>query len=490
MKKWNINYLLFSLMLLFGINLYSDEIYAATSWCPSSNPGCENDKVYRKIKCNYEINTSSKRTTAKNYSKTYYFYRKLDENIKDETLISYKIVDYSASDKVIKNGNKGNDYYKDVYACPKSIAYYDTLNEETSNIYYSQNKNGSDTWYKNKGTRTLTVYKLKDTEPVGKDKNDEKDRISLLNNCVFKSDSNDTLTFYTKFADYAPIINFYAKSDVPTHNIDTITIVGQYKNNAQAYEAIISGNCNHKELMYAYFNPTHYVKQIAGKTVNMKTGLIIFNSNGDLINNSDPNGILDYGYKNYILFKNNNLVSITKKGIDEAYNKVQECNSLMKKNCKSTDDDSEDCKKAKQVCYEAETVLNQNCSEPNKKLVNSDEQSKCDSSNSIITNYKNEGFTFEINVVVTCETLGGLKDKLQTYFTIIKILTPVLIIGLGVVDFIQATTSSDDDALKKAKDKFVKRLIIGVIIFLLPYLVDMILQLIDDYYQTSTCGIK
>lgn len=504
MKNNILKYILFSLILLFGVNLYSGETYAATSWCPSSNPACQSDKVYTTIKCNYKIdkcNYTSDGKSRNNCTKNFYIYRKLEVDSKTTSSITYSISDYSSSNKIMNNANKGTDYYKTSYSCPKSIAYYDSL-RENSDIYYSTSSNGADKWIQNldggflgigKKGSSLTTYKYVETYVDTK----KYPKISLLKNCKFKDDNDETLIFYTLFSDDKPEIKFYAKNNVPPNPstyYEYNTRVGGYKNHEDTYNAIISGNCDENEhLQYAYFNPTHVDSEAIGmgqSARRVKTGYIIFSNNGDVINNSDPGGLLDYGYKNYILFKSENLVSIVKKNIEETYKKTQECDELMKKNCKNADDDSEKCKEAKQICYEAEIALNKDCSETNKKLVNEDIKKKCDEISKTITNYKNEGFTFEINVVVTCETLGKLRDKLQTYFTIIKVLTPVLIIGLSVVDFVQATTSSDDDAFKKAKDKFVKRLIIGVIIFLLPYLVDIVLQLIDDYYQTSTCGIK
>ena len=67
-------------------------------------------------------------------------------------------------------------------------------------------------------------------------------------------------------------------------------------------------------------------------------------------------------------------------------------------------------------------------------------------------------------------------------------LAPVLVIILGILDFVKALAAQDDDAMKKAQGKFVKRLIAAVVLFLLPLIIDYVLSvfnLVDD-----TCSIN
>lgn len=75
-------------------------------------------------------------------------------------------------------------------------------------------------------------------------------------------------------------------------------------------------------------------------------------------------------------------------------------------------------------------------------------------------------------VVTNGETIKLIKQ----IYNIIKILIPVLIIALSIVDFLKVILTSDDKNYKSAWDKFVKRLIIGVIFFLIPIIVSFILK--------------
>lgn len=77
------------------------------------------------------------------------------------------------------------------------------------------------------------------------------------------------------------------------------------------------------------------------------------------------------------------------------------------------------------------------------------------------------------NVVVTDNEVLKL---VQEIYNIIKILIPVLIIALSIIDFLKVILISDDKNYKSAWDKFIKRLIIGIIFFLVPIIVSFILK--------------
>jgi len=61
-------------------------------------------------------------------------------------------------------------------------------------------------------------------------------------------------------------------------------------------------------------------------------------------------------------------------------------------------------------------------------------------------------------------------------YDIIKILIPVLIIILSTVDFLKVIMYDDEKNYKSAFDKLVKRLVVGVVFFLLPILVSFIIK--------------
>jgi len=60
-----------------------------------------------------------------------------------------------------------------------------------------------------------------------------------------------------------------------------------------------------------------------------------------------------------------------------------------------------------------------------------------------------------------------------------KIIVPILVIVLGMVDFGKAVMASKEDEMKKAQTTFIKRVLISVVIFLVPTIVDIIMYLAD-----------
>jgi len=68
-------------------------------------------------------------------------------------------------------------------------------------------------------------------------------------------------------------------------------------------------------------------------------------------------------------------------------------------------------------------------------------------------------------------------DIVDEIFGIIKIVAPILLIVFGSLDFGQAVLQDNQDALKKATSKFIKRAIATVVIFFVPLLVRLVLRL-------------
>lgn len=95
----------------------------------------------------------------------------------------------------------------------------------------------------------------------------------------------------------------------------------------------------------------------------------------------------------------------------------------------------------------------------------------------------------------TCDSLLGSTTNssepayyLNFAFNLMKYAAIVILFALTIVDFAKAAASSDNDALKKALQKTIKRIIICIIIFFLPTLINFILSLLG-VVDNPTCGI-
>ena len=86
------------------------------------------------------------------------------------------------------------------------------------------------------------------------------------------------------------------------------------------------------------------------------------------------------------------------------------------------------------------------------------------------------------------ESFTELGSFMQDLFTLIKIATPVIIIILTTIDYVKAIASSNADDMKKTNSRTIKRLIIGLIIFFLPFILDILFNLFG-LYDLSRCNI-
>ena len=96
---------------------------------------------------------------------------------------------------------------------------------------------------------------------------------------------------------------------------------------------------------------------------------------------------------------------------------------------------------------------------------------------------------------MTCEEILGdeLIKKIQEIVNIIRIMVPILLIVYGILDFGKAIFVNDDQEMKKAQAKFIRRLIFSIGFFLIPSLLQIILNIASQVWDTvdnSLCGIK
>ena len=91
-----------------------------------------------------------------------------------------------------------------------------------------------------------------------------------------------------------------------------------------------------------------------------------------------------------------------------------------------------------------------------------------------------------------CEDLIGkdAKDLINTVMKWIRITVPLLLIVFGILDFSKAVFSSNEDGMKKTREKFIKRIVAAVLVFLAPILVNLILDLGNQVWEiinADTC---
>ena len=82
---------------------------------------------------------------------------------------------------------------------------------------------------------------------------------------------------------------------------------------------------------------------------------------------------------------------------------------------------------------------------------------------------------------MSCNTPGMLSIfyYIKIAMNIIFIAAPVLLLVLGTIDFLGATTASDEKKMKKSVDNFIKRLLICVVILILPLIINTIMNVLN-----------
>ena len=88
---------------------------------------------------------------------------------------------------------------------------------------------------------------------------------------------------------------------------------------------------------------------------------------------------------------------------------------------------------------------------------------------------------------VDCE--NSVAWLLQLIFDIIKVVGPILVILLSSLDFIMVIIKSDNEQFQKAQKRLITRLVLAVLLFLVPVIVEFILKTFG-IIGVGTAGIK
>lgn len=140
-----------------------------------------------------------------------------------------------------------------------------------------------------------------------------------------------------------------------------------------------------------------------------------------------------------------------------------------------------------------EATINQQNEQFNRNILNSVDKmtDTIDDVNDKVKNEINKINDDQELVVANCGMFSDIMPYLKKVFTWIRILVPVALIVFGFVDFTTPVISNDKDALSKATSRFIKRCIIGVIIFFVPTILNLLLGIYNDATgaNATTCGL-
>ena len=91
--------------------------------------------------------------------------------------------------------------------------------------------------------------------------------------------------------------------------------------------------------------------------------------------------------------------------------------------------------------------------------------------------------------ITDCDSVLGpdLTSVLQDIYGAIQIAVPILVILLCSVDIARAVIAQEEKDMKAAQAKAIKRIIIGLVIFFVPLIIDVLLDLVG--LASGTCNI-
>lgn len=100
----------------------------------------------------------------------------------------------------------------------------------------------------------------------------------------------------------------------------------------------------------------------------------------------------------------------------------------------------------------------------------------------------------EVIEIKSCEDLlsDEMIEILSSAISLVKILVPLSLIGLGIADFAKAVFAAKEDDMKKTTSTFIKRLIIAILIFFVPSLLELLLTIaskIWPFIDPTLCNI-
>lgn len=127
---------------------------------------------------------------------------------------------------------------------------------------------------------------------------------------------------------------------------------------------------------------------------------------------------------------------------------------------------------------------------------NSNSNTTSNSSNSSTTSNKKPNADFMVvDHYVSCGGSGSsalvknipsiLPKITSSIYNTVMVVVPVALILLGIVDLVKGIMSQKEDEIKKGRDSLIKRLITGVIVFLIVMLVKLFVNIINGGNDSS-----
>lgn len=87
---------------------------------------------------------------------------------------------------------------------------------------------------------------------------------------------------------------------------------------------------------------------------------------------------------------------------------------------------------------------------------------------------------------------ASIRYLVNQILTYVRVIIPIVILVLGSLDFAKAMVAGKEDEMKKAQKTFIMRLVAGVLVFMTPMIVNLIMSLAEIVWEGlgySNCGL-
>ena len=94
---------------------------------------------------------------------------------------------------------------------------------------------------------------------------------------------------------------------------------------------------------------------------------------------------------------------------------------------------------------------------------------------------------------VNRDGIASIAYMVDSVLQYVRVIIPILVIILGVIDLAKAVISSKEDEMRKAQLTFIKRLLLGLVVFFVPLIVNVIMELADLVWESagySSCEFR
>ena len=89
----------------------------------------------------------------------------------------------------------------------------------------------------------------------------------------------------------------------------------------------------------------------------------------------------------------------------------------------------------------------------------------------------------------TCNLSDRLINWIANILKWVRYIVPVLVIILSILDFIKAIASQNDDEMKKVQGRFIKRLIVAALFFIIPFIIYYALKAFNLLSENPYCNL-